>query len=162
MVLKTGLSMSDGGMNNFSRQVASLGRFGWGWAEVKPGHLTPWVKRQGRGPWKGFPRSVGQFSTGDRFCIYKSSSAELSEAINSMHAWYARADMCFAYLNDVTAEQSDLEAWRRIQGNGYPEVTNEINYASSTIGALKASKWFTRSWTLQEPVAPSFIYFVHR
>ena len=70
--------------------------------------------------------------------------------------------MCFAYLNDVTAEQSDLEAWRRIQGNGYPEVTNQINYASSTIRALKASKWFTRSWTLQELVAPSCIYFVDR
>lgn len=46
----------------------------------------------------------------DTWRIDKSSSAELSEAINSMHAWYSQADMCFAYLNGVTAEQSDLEA----------------------------------------------------
>jgi hypothetical protein len=37
----------------------------------------------------------------DTCCIDKSSSAELSEAINSMYAWYRRADICYAYLSDV-------------------------------------------------------------
>ena len=98
----------------------------------------------------------------DTCCIAKSSSAELSEAINSMHAWYSQANMCFVYLNDVLAESSDLDHWRDIQGHGYPEVTNQLDYAESTVIALKASKWFTRSWTLQELVAPKCIYFVDR
>lgn len=43
----------------------------------------------------------------DTCCIDKSSSAELSEAINSMFAWYERAQVCFAYLADVSSV-SDL------------------------------------------------------
>src|SRR5262245_11529663 len=37
----------------------------------------------------------------DSCCIDKSSSAELSEAINSMFRWYRRAQVCYAYLADV-------------------------------------------------------------
>ncbi|KAI0018346.1 HET-domain-containing protein [Xylariomycetidae sp. FL0641] len=37
----------------------------------------------------------------DTCCIDKSSSAELSEAINSMFEWYLRAEICFAYLEDL-------------------------------------------------------------
>ncbi|GAB7323774.1 hypothetical protein MBLNU13_g07231t1 [Cladosporium sp. NU13] len=38
----------------------------------------------------------------DTCCIDKTSSAELSEAINSMFNWYARAHVCYAYLSDVS------------------------------------------------------------
>src|ERR1700761_8577671 len=38
----------------------------------------------------------------DTCCIDKSSSAELSEAINSMFQGYANAAVCFVYLVDVT------------------------------------------------------------
>ncbi|KAK0719275.1 hypothetical protein B0H67DRAFT_599133 [Lasiosphaeris hirsuta] len=34
----------------------------------------------------------------DTVCINKESSAELSEAINSMFAWYRRAAVCFAWF----------------------------------------------------------------
>jgi hypothetical protein len=37
----------------------------------------------------------------DTCCIDKSSSAELQEAINSMYQWYRRAQICYAYLQDV-------------------------------------------------------------
>jgi hypothetical protein len=37
----------------------------------------------------------------DTCCIDKSSSAELSEAINSMFKWYEDAVECFAYLGDM-------------------------------------------------------------
>jgi hypothetical protein len=37
----------------------------------------------------------------DTCCIDKTSSAELSEAINSMFNWYANAEKCYAYLADV-------------------------------------------------------------
>ena len=64
----------------------------------------------------------------DTCCIDKSSSAELSEAINSMWVWYREAAICYAYLCDVSssAEDPDFEAQVRLSG------------------------WFTRGWTLQE------------
>ena len=37
----------------------------------------------------------------DTCCIDKTSSAELSEAINSMFAWYSASEVCYAYLEDV-------------------------------------------------------------
>ena len=37
----------------------------------------------------------------DTCCIDKSSSAELSEAINSMFEWYSNAEVCYAYLENV-------------------------------------------------------------
>lgn len=40
----------------------------------------------------------------DTCCIDKTSSAELSEAINSMFRWYANASMCYAYLSDVMGD----------------------------------------------------------
>ena len=38
----------------------------------------------------------------DTCCIDKRSSAEMSEAINSMYRWYANAQECFVYLSDVS------------------------------------------------------------
>lgn len=37
----------------------------------------------------------------DTCCIDKSSSAELSKAINSMFEWYKQSTVCFAYLSDL-------------------------------------------------------------
>ncbi|KAL1948809.1 hypothetical protein VTO73DRAFT_10615 [Trametes versicolor] len=37
----------------------------------------------------------------DSCCINKESSAELSEAINSMFEWYANASICYVFLDDV-------------------------------------------------------------
>ena len=37
----------------------------------------------------------------DTCCIDKSSSAELTEAINSMFNWYRASRICFAYLPDI-------------------------------------------------------------
>ena len=37
----------------------------------------------------------------DTCCIDKSSSAELSESINSMYRWYAESAVCYVYLSDV-------------------------------------------------------------
>src|ERR1700679_4052223 len=42
-----------------------------------------------------------QFFWVDTCCIDKSSSAELSEAINSMLHWYRDAAKCYVYLPDV-------------------------------------------------------------
>ena len=37
----------------------------------------------------------------DTCCIDKSSSAELTEAINSMFRWYKESAVCFVYLSDL-------------------------------------------------------------
>ena len=37
----------------------------------------------------------------DTCCIDKSSSAELTEAINSMFRWYQKAKICYVHLADV-------------------------------------------------------------
>jgi hypothetical protein len=71
----------------------------------------------------------------DTCCIDKTSSAELSEAINSMYKWYKDANVCYAYLDDVAG------------GVVFDEQ------------AFKMSRWFTRGWTLQELIAPKFVEF---
>ncbi|KAF5723830.1 beta transducin [Fusarium mundagurra] len=72
----------------------------------------------------------------DTNCIDKSSSAELSEAINSMFTYYQKARFCFVYLADVTASRK-----------------GERN------SQIKNSRWFTRGWTLQELIAPRRLVF---
>jgi hypothetical protein len=75
----------------------------------------------------------------DTCCIDKSSSAELSEAINSMFKWYRNAHVCYAYLSDVVEDSESFET-RKNQ-------------------SFSSSKWFTRGWTLQELLAPKKVQF---
>jgi hypothetical protein len=72
----------------------------------------------------------------DTCCIDKTSSAELSEAINSMYQWYRDSKICYAYLEYVRLVQAGL------------------------VGKdLKESRWVKRGWTLQELIAPSVVEF---
>jgi hypothetical protein len=41
----------------------------------------------------------------DSCCIDKTSSSELSEAINSMFRWYRCSKVCYTYLSDVPTIQ---------------------------------------------------------
>jgi hypothetical protein len=74
-----------------------------------------------------------QYAWVDTCCIDKTSSAELSEAINSMFAWYESSKKCYVYLSDVREADSAVQ--------------------------FPASKWFTRGWTLQELLAPKEVEF---
>jgi hypothetical protein len=74
----------------------------------------------------------------DTCCINKESSAELSEAINSMFRWYKLAAVCYAYLADVPAN----------------------NDRPGLFADFKQSQWFDRGWTLQELLAPSNLVFL--
>jgi hypothetical protein len=67
----------------------------------------------------------------DTCCINKASSAELSEAINSMFKWYRDAWVCLVYLSDV--------------------IDTQLSFHQS--------RWFTRGWTLQELIAPMEVIF---
>lgn len=69
----------------------------------------------------------------DTCCIDKSSSTELSEAINSMFRWYRDSAKCYAFLADVPTERPASD--------------------------FQKSKWFTRGWTLQELLAPETVEF---
>jgi ankyrin repeat protein len=77
----------------------------------------------------------------DTCCIDKTSSAELSEALNSMYRWYQEAEECYAYLVDVPHNPVN-----RVTGATGPEFWE--------------SRWFTRGWTLQELIAPSSVIFL--
>ncbi|KAM5537265.1 hypothetical protein V8D89_008995 [Ganoderma adspersum] len=74
----------------------------------------------------------------DSCCIDKTSSSELSEAINSMYKWYKSAEVCYAYLPDVPSDC-----------NLYTEDS-----------AFRKSRWHTRGWTLQELIAPDVVIFL--
>ena len=74
----------------------------------------------------------------DSCCIDKTSSSELSESINSMYQWYARSDVCYAFLPDVPAEED-----HRSEGSRF-----------------RSSRWFKRGWTLQELIAPVEVVFL--
>lgn len=84
------------------------------------------------------------FAWVDTCCIDKSSSAELSEAINSMYRWYKNAAVCYVYLVDV-----------HVQLSNQPEMPVWIGFERQ----FRASNWFSRGWTLQELIAPSELWF---
>lgn len=71
----------------------------------------------------------------DTCCIDKTSSAELSEAINSMYRWYQKAEVCYALLRDFDAGLIAIKA------------------------GLPLCRWFTRGWCLQELIAPQIVEF---
>lgn len=70
----------------------------------------------------------------DTYCIDKTSSAELSEAINSMFKWYQQSAICFAFLEDWEPDQPTFDHCR----------------------------WWRRGWTLQELIAPRNVLFFDR
>lgn len=80
----------------------------------------------------------------DTCCINKTSSAELSEAINSMFQWYKRATVCYVFLPDLTLSAPTLESGKNLRA------------------AIEHCRWFTRSWTLQELIAPLHIHFFNQ
>lgn len=75
-----------------------------------------------------------QYAWVDTCCIDKSSSAELSESINSMFFWYRQAAKCYVFLSDFENGSTPEDHFPRC-------------------------RWFTRGWTLQELLAPRIVLF---
>ncbi|RPD70450.1 HET-domain-containing protein [Lentinus tigrinus ALCF2SS1-7] len=76
----------------------------------------------------------------DSCCIDKTSSSELTEALNSMFRWYSQAEVCYALLEDVSSA-CVLDA---------PDSD------------FRRSRYHTRGWTLQELIAPQLVIFFSR
>ena len=120
----------------------------------------------------------------DTCCIDKTSSAELSEAINSMYHWYQSSTICYAYLQDVSTRLIESDGakmrYRRIHAT-YDKFRSdnqshtehmkrwldaEIESSLTVSGSNKVAvdsfgncRWFTRGWTLQELLAPNIVEF---
>ena len=91
----------------------------------------------------GFAQSCGYGHIWvDTCCIDKTSSAELSEAINTMYKWYHESAVCYAFLSDVA-----------------PALEEDPVAEDSS---FRRSRWFTRGWTLQELIAPREVLFKAR
>tara|TARA_R110002003_G_scaffold699_2_gene21082 strand:- start:2349 stop:3077 length:729 start_codon:yes stop_codon:yes gene_type:complete len=80
----------------------------------------------------------------DTSCIDKANKAELLQAINPMFRWYQKATTCYVYLSDVLTS-------KRKTISKLTEFTREP--------AFRASRWFTRGWTLQELLALRAVEF---
>lgn len=93
----------------------------------------------------------------DTVCIDKRSSAELSEAINSMFEWYKDSERCLVYMFDV-----NLTSSRRKITPGTWEASESDTLPVATRQQFKESKWFTRGWTLQELLAPLSTIYLSR
>lgn len=82
----------------------------------------------------------------DTCCVDKTSSAELSEAINSMYRWYQLAHVCYVYLEDIEGPP--------LHGDEH-SLLGEFGFQIE----LAKARWFTRGWTLQEFLAPQHVDF---
>ncbi|KAK4207529.1 HET-domain-containing protein, partial [Rhypophila decipiens] len=88
----------------------------------------------------------------DTCCIDKSSSSELTEAINSMFSWYSKSTICYVYLSDFHPHPTALS-------DHSPSLsTNKTD--DPVLTHLSQCKWFSRGWTLQELIAPQQITFL--
>ncbi|KAJ8607843.1 hypothetical protein MRB53_040036 [Persea americana] len=112
--------------------------------------------------------------------IAEANSAELAEALNSMFAWYRKANICYAYLGDVSSQPlsslhdlrgvDDPPSVKRKPSQESPEeiMNNQLRVDGHQISKhdnnlrskeFRQSRWFTRGWTLQELLAPSSLLF---
>ncbi|KAI1269574.1 heterokaryon incompatibility protein-domain-containing protein [Xylariaceae sp. FL1019] len=103
----------------------------------------PWANRLGAAKIQGAAELAAKEGFNyiwiDTCCIAKSSSAELSEVINSMFRWYSKSTVCYAYLSDVSI-------------NPHNNRNNLKDYDGRWF-----SEWFRRTWT--ELIVPEHVQF---
>ncbi|KAI0738151.1 heterokaryon incompatibility protein-domain-containing protein [Daedaleopsis nitida] len=81
----------------------------------------------------------------DTCCIDKSSSEELSEAINAMSRYYSQCLVCYAHLaNSHDLSVSDLD-------HPNPKIADSD---------FLHDPWYERGWTLQELIMPRVVIFL--
>ncbi|KAG0645438.1 Vegetative incompatibility HET-E-1 [Hyphodiscus hymeniophilus] len=87
----------------------------------------------------------------DTCCIDKTSSAELTEAINSMFRWYRNASICYAYLSDLPHRKNVRKS------------VDQVNETDSTISydELRVVEFYDENWTFRGTKA-DFAENIHR
>ncbi|KAL8749709.1 MAG: hypothetical protein Q9199_007521 [Rusavskia elegans] len=114
----------------------------------------------------------------DTCCIDKRSSAELSEAINSMYKWYQRSEVCYVYLSDFHFSPAELSEkssfllstilkhgtqgpFESVKEGGrlMSRTAHWFNGQPDLMRRFGNCVWFTRGWTLQELLAPKSQFF---
>ncbi|THU95196.1 HET-domain-containing protein, partial [Dendrothele bispora CBS 962.96] len=78
----------------------------------------------------------------DTCCIDKGSHEDVAWNIKSMYAFYQNAQICYAFLRDVSTAQ----------------VFEELDSGDLKM-EVEESEWFQRGWTLQELLAPKDVIF---
>ncbi|KAK5711211.1 hypothetical protein LTR17_018503 [Elasticomyces elasticus] len=126
-----------------TQQTGSYDRNGAGWQKIQ---RCCRLSRQ-----RGF-----DWTWIDTCCVDKTSSAELSETINSMFAWYRDAYACYVFMDDVKADVLP------VLDLADAEQEWEQSLESATLNSIEAfsnSRWWSRMWTLQELLAPRAVLF---
>ncbi|KAK4182469.1 heterokaryon incompatibility protein-domain-containing protein [Podospora australis] len=102
----------------------------------------------------------------DTCCIDKTSSAELTEAINSMFRWYSDAEVCYAWLSDLETGGKTAYAESKWKDNASKETEEQAaeqgRALDKEVKKYAHCRWFTRGWTLQELIAPARLGFYNR
>lgn len=129
------------------QKIVKFGQFVRGRDAPKPVQRGPRCADDRRVAWKNAAMLPSVYKIThlwvDTCCIDKSSSSELSEAINSMFVWYQEAVYCVAILEDYE----------------HPVGESSSQFRPSE-DAFVQCRWFTRGWTLQELLAPGRLFFV--
>ncbi|OJZ84693.1 hypothetical protein ASPFODRAFT_690172 [Aspergillus luchuensis CBS 106.47] len=96
----------------------------------------------------------------DTCCINKSSSVEISEAINSMFQWYMRSSKCYVYLSDIPSDYGEIPLSEQAGSSVEPARRRRPSkYDAMINGPFAKCRWLTRGWTLQELIAPKDLTF---
>lgn len=101
----------------------------------------------------------------DTCCIDKTSSAELTEAINSMFRWYQSAKECYVYMFDVTWQESldntssSAHSSSTFLSPSSSAASGKMTGSPASRQSFRDSDWHKRGWTLQELLAPQNVIF---
>ncbi|EFQ25638.1 HET domain-containing protein [Colletotrichum graminicola M1.001] len=83
----------------------------------------------------------------DTCCIDKTSSTELSEAINSMFQWYREPNVCYVYLSDATGTQPFYKATKGSIAHAFHGGTHEAGHYRKLSRLHERLKWLARRET---------------
>jgi Heterokaryon incompatibility protein (HET) len=104
----------------------------------------------------------------DTCCISDRDLVERSQAINTMFNWYKEAEVCYAFLLDVSDDLKEREAINKLrkeqnrlrqEEDERCDVEDRLPIEDNYLRPFEKSEWFTRGWTLQELLAPKNLHF---
>ncbi|THU97105.1 hypothetical protein K435DRAFT_857909 [Dendrothele bispora CBS 962.96] len=93
-------------------------------------------------------------------CINKESSAELSEALNSMYQYYEDAEVCYVYLSDVSGKEDPRDPSSAFRVSRWFKRAAHLSYVSEIrvfVCSVSALLVFSRSDGRHEAELPEGI-----